>query len=87
MASMRRTRLVLVLAAMGLVGAIVAVGCIEDGAYFYSCDHPDVNHIGPDGMPDPCHYEDDAGADADAADSLPIDSGDGGGGEDAGDGG
>jgi hypothetical protein len=45
----------------------------------YTCTHPDIGHIGPDGEPDPCHYEDvddgtdggadggtDAGDDADA---------------------
>jgi hypothetical protein len=48
---------------MGLL-LVVLTGCNKymDG---YSCLHPDKGHIGPDGLPDPCHDQDaDAAPDA-----------------------
>ncbi len=51
-----------------LVAAVVgacAVGCEPrlSGA-LYSCAEPEPGHKGPDGQPDPCHYQDPDGADA-----------------------
>lgn len=52
---------------VSLVAALLAVlaGCEPyDLPSGYTCDYPDKGHKGPDGEPDPCHYEDvDAGAD------------------------
>ena len=56
------------LARVSFLGALLAAlaGC---GATYniegsYTCTNPDEDHVGPDGMPDPCHYQDaDAGSD------------------------
>ena len=40
---------------------VVLVGCAAQDEKNYTCTKPDENHVGPDGMPDPCH---DQGADA-----------------------
>lgn len=37
----------------------------------YTCTDPDKGHRGPDGMPDPCHYQD-AGAPVDAGASCAV---------------
>jgi len=55
------------LARVSFLGALLAAlaGC---GATYniegsYTCTNPDEDHLGPDGMPDPCHYQDaDAGS-------------------------
>jgi hypothetical protein len=50
-----------------LVGVLLVTlaGCkAEDIPTGYSCKDPDKGHLGPDGMPDPCHEQDaDAGGD------------------------
>jgi hypothetical protein len=46
------------------VGALLVAlaGCSTQSEKSYSCAAPDENHLGPDGMPDPCHEQDaDAG--------------------------
>ena len=60
------------LARVAFLGALLGAlaGCtLETVEGNYTCAAPDKGHRGPDGRPDPCHYQDkDAGADADAGD-------------------
>src|SRR5689334_7535558 len=38
---------------------VVIAGCgASDPPISYPCKHPDPDHVGPDGKPDPCHFED-----------------------------
>src|SRR5262245_22816905 len=51
--------------AAATLGAVVAC-CDDPDASFYTCANPDKGHVGPDGLPDPCHWYDpvaDAGLD------------------------
>ncbi len=46
---------------------VVLVGCDRMNIDVYSCYFPDKGHKGPDGQPDPCHYQDtDGGTDGGA---------------------
>src|SRR5689334_14385636 len=37
----------------------LVMGCNADVAVVpYPCKHPDPGHVGPDGEPDPCHFQD-----------------------------
>jgi hypothetical protein len=59
------------------VGALLVAlaGCSTQSEKSYSCAAPDENHVGPDGMPDPCHEQDaDAGVDADADANIGADA-------------
>jgi hypothetical protein len=76
--SAARCSLAAMLARASLLGALLVslAGCAPetlDGTY--TCFHPDKGHIGPNGKPDPCHYQDmDAGVDADADANIGADA-------------
>ena len=43
---------------------VFLTGCGEIYLDWYFCDNPDVEHLGPDGKPDPCHDQDVGGGEA-----------------------
>ncbi len=65
-------------AVIGALLSAVVVGCAAgcdamlSGA-LYSCKEPEPGHRGPDGVPDPCHYQDAAGG-TDAGEDVHLDS-------------
>lgn len=59
-------RFVVLLVALIVVAgsfSLAFAGCGTTDVWLFDCKNPDHGHLGPDGGPDPCHYDDDAGAD------------------------
>jgi hypothetical protein len=60
---------------------VFIVGCKPGYIDLYACEYPDLEHVGPDGKPDPCYEQDvDGGADCGADSGASCGAGGAGGG-------